>query len=515
MSATSPTYPGIYIQELPSDVRTITGVSTSITAFIGRALRGPTDSATIIHSFADYVRIFGGLWKDSKMSYAVYQYFQNQGRDAVIIRVARDARNVRFQTSGGGTNALVLEAVNPGLWAQELMIEVDTTKVDLDDKDDDTLFDLTVKYEKANVNESFLNLSAKQGSTRFITDILERESNLIRVPSGIVVPDARPQSGELVVVSNSGSDGNPPLPSDIIPNLDPSTFDPNSKKGILALDNIDIFNILCIPPFDGDDTPAQVYSAALTYCVDKRAILIVDPPALWNTKHKVDPPIEGFETTLFHKNAALFFPRLKAQDVMNENRLSEFVPCGAVAGVIARTDGERGIWKSPAGIESSLAGISDLVVRLTDLENGDLNPKGINCMRIFEPAGIVVWGARTMRGDDRLADQWKYLSVRRTALYIEESLYRGLSWVVFEPNDSRLWAQIRLNVGAFMHSLFLKGAFQGSDPKKAYLVKCDEETTTQDDINRGIVNIIVGFAPLKPAEFVILQIKQLAGQAAT
>ena len=127
-------------------------------------------------------------------------------------------------------------------------------------------------------------------------------------------------------------------------------------------------------------------------------------------------------------------------------------------------------------------------------------------------AGRVVWGARTLEGNDRLASEWKYVPVRRTALFLEEWLYRGTQWVVFEPNDEPLWAQIRLNLGAFMQSLFRQGAFQGKTPKEAYLVKCDSETTTQDDINRGIVNILVGFAPLKPAEFVIIKIQQLAGQ---
>lgn len=245
-------------------------------------------------------------------------------------------------------------------------------------------------------------------------------------------------------------------------------------------------------------------------------MLIVDPPAKWNSK---DKPISGIESAEFglerNPNAAIFFPRIKVADPKEEYRLREFVPCGAVAGVIARTDSQRGIWKSPAGIEATLAGVSDLTVRLTDEENGDLNPLGINCLRILPGYGRVVWGARTMRGDDRFADQWKYLSVRRMALYIEESLYRGTQWVVFEPNDEPLWSQIRLNLGAFMHSLFRQGAFQGSTPKEAYFVKCDKETTTQDDINRGIVNIIVGFAPLKPAEFVILKIQQITGQEAS
>jgi len=176
-----------------------------------------------------------------------------------------------------------------------------------------------------------------------------------------------------------------------------------------------------------------------------------------------------------------------------------------------RTDASRGVWKAPAGLDASLNGVPSLSVQLTDAENGELNPLGINCMRAFPAAGRVVWGARTLRGNDQLADEYKYIPVRRTALYIEESLFRGLQWVVFEPNDEPLWAQIRLNVGAFMHSLFRQGAFQGTTPRDAYFVKCDAETTTQDDRNQGIVNIEVGFAPLKPAEFVVIKIQQIAG----
>jgi len=183
-----------------------------------------------------------------------------------------------------------------------------------------------------------------------------------------------------------------------------------------------------------------------------------------------------------------------------------------VAGVMARTDAQRGVWKAPAGIEATLRGVPDLQLNLTDQENGALNPKGVNCLRSFSGVGRVAWGARTTHGDDALASQWKYVPVRRFALFLEESLFRGTKWVVFEPNDEPLWAQIRLNVGAFMHNLFRQGAFQGTSPREAYLVKCDKETTTQTDINLGIVNILVGFAPLKPAEFVILRIQQLAGQ---
>jgi phage tail sheath protein FI len=166
-------------------------------------------------------------------------------------------------------------------------------------------------------------------------------------------------------------------------------------------------------------------------------------------------------------------------------------------------------------LEATLVGASALSVPLTDAENGELNPLGINCLRTLTPVGRVVWGSRTLQGDDRFASEWKYIPVRRTALFIEESLYRGTQWVVFEPNDEPLWAQIRLNVGAFMQNMFRQGAFQGTTPRSAYFVKCDKETTTQNDINLGIVNIVVGFAPLKPAEFVIIKIQQMAGEIET
>lgn len=216
-------------------------------------------------------------------------------------------------------------------------------------------------------------------------------------------------------------------------------------------------------------------------------------------------------------NAAVYFPRLLMPDPLQDNNLQAFAPCGAVAGTFARTDVARGVWKAPAGTDAGLQGVLGLSINstpgnLTDQEIGGLNPSGINSIRILPVIGPVVWGARTLDGADVLASQWKYIPVRRLALYIEESLFRGTQWVVFEPNDEPLWAQIRLNVGGFMNTLFRQGAFQGASPKDAYFVKCSHETTTQTDIDNGVVNIIVGFAPLKPAEFVVIKIQQIAGQ---
>jgi phage tail sheath protein FI len=259
----------------------------------------------------------------------------------------------------------------------------------------------------------------------------------------------------------------------------------------------------------------------MQYCSARRAMLIVDAPLAWGTKPEsaAADVLSGISALnlsgIAARNAALYFPRVIEADPLRDGQSDLFVPCGIIAGVMARTDSQRGVWKAPAGLDAALNGIQGLQVNLTDDENGLVNPIGINCLRSFPVTGRVVWGARTLRGADQLADEYKYVPVRRTALFIEESLYRGTQWVVFEPNDEPLWAQIRLNVGAFMQNLFRQGAFQGKTSREAYFVKCDKETTTQNDINLGIVNILVGFAPLKPAEFVIIKVQQIAGQIET
>ena len=183
-----------------------------------------------------------------------------------------------------------------------------------------------------------------------------------------------------------------------------------------------------------------------------------------------------------------------------------------MAGIYARTDLARGVWNAPAGTQAGVAGATSVAVALTDRENAILNAQAINCIRNFPVYGMVAWDARTLHGRDEHASQWKYIPVRRMALFIEESLYRGMQWVEFEPNDETLWAEILLSVGAFMQSLFRQGAFQGQAPSESYFVKCGKDTTTQNDINSGVVNIVVGFAPLKPAEFVVIRIQQMVRQ---
>jgi phage tail sheath protein FI len=319
---------------------------------------------------------------------------------------------------------------------------------------------------------------------------------------------------EALIVRLRRSDGGPLRKSDFI-----GATKEKASKGLYALNRADLFNLLCLPGYKdtglGFDVDKEVVSAASTYCEARRAVLLVDPPASWRTKEDAKAGVAlGVGTA--SKNAALFFPRLRRPNPERNNQKEDFGPGGAVAGVFARTDAQRGVWKAPAGLEATLTGVPELAVRLTDAETGELNSLAVNCLRDFPGrTGKVVWGARTLAGSDQAESDWKYIPVRRTALFIEESLYRGTKWVVFEPNAEVLWSQIRLNVGAFMQTLFRNGAFQGRSPRDAYFVKCDQETNPQSDINRGVVNIIVGFAPLKPAEFVVIKIQQMAGQIET
>jgi phage tail sheath protein FI len=182
-----------------------------------------------------------------------------------------------------------------------------------------------------------------------------------------------------------------------------------------------------------------------------------------------------------------------------------------VAGIYARTDTQRGVWKTPAGIQASVAGSVGLTRELTDVEHGVVNKpeKSICVIRHFPASGTVVWGGRTLSSDS----EWRYISPRRMAIFLRRSIFDGIQWAVFEPNDEPLWSQLRLNLNAFMMTLFRKGAFQGATPSQAFFVKVDSETTTQADIDDGVVNILVGFAPLKPAEFVVVQLSQKAGQS--
>jgi len=503
------TYPGVYIEEVPSGVRSITGVATSVTAFIGSALRGEENEPILVQSFADYTRNFGNLSRSHPLGFAVSQFFRNGGRDTLIIRVTNGGAAA---TVSAGT--LNLEASSRGDWGENLSVTITHPDPIINPSAAaNEVFNLIITDNDTGTVESFNNISALADNSRYATTILEQQSKLVRVDGTLAI--TRPAPVNDVAFNADGSDGGTITDTEV---SDPTLA--ANREGLWALEKADLFNLLCIPPFSLDnlgDIGAQSRSAAAAYCLTRRAIYIADPPYDWDEHSDITNPATGLDSPTWgstrNANTAVYFPRVIQPNPLQEGRLAEFSPCGVIAGIIARTDANRGIWKAPAGLDATLKGVSALTAKLTDGNNGVLNPLAVNCLRAFPVNGRVVWGSRTLVGADQLASEWKYLPVRRTALFIEESLYRGTQWVVFEPNDEPLWSQIRLNVGAFMQNMFRQGAFQGVTPRDAYFVKCDSESTTQTDIDNGIVNILVGFAPLKPAEFVVIKLQQIAGQA--
>ena len=671
--ALTPTFPGVYIEEIASGVRTITGVATSITAFVGYTARGLDNRATLLFSYADYERAFGGLAADSELSYAVKQFYDNGGSQAVVVRVpkADSVAAMIVMKDAGNKASLQFTALSRGAWANSVVMDVDYDGIAAADT---RAFNLTITDLGTGASETFPAVTVDSASTRFIETVVndpDTGSNMVAVRylgSSALRPVQSGTVGGTVDLTKLKNDLNysilltsdipaGPLPWNIasvkvpvvdkgetlptslpalcrflerkinaalsagsktgaavrcVPSLNgtsirvfadfdqgqaPGTLDavlgfaagipvdasngdvdtvlklstgttnvsryvlgagrsvqaqafpllgspavatstpgadgtklpttanligsPLAFSGIYALDKVDLFNILCIPDatralpgnpsaLDPAVDPNAIYSEAMTYCKRRRAFLLLDaPPNIADVEAAIEWKSVGL--TVHDTNGAAYFPRLRAADPLNNFQPRTFAPCGVIAGLYARTDGDRGVWKAPAGVDAHLNAVQSLLYKLTDAENGVLNPLGLNCLRTFPVYGSVAWGARTLTGADAEASEWKYVPVRRFALFLEESLFRGTQWVVFEPNDEGLWAQIRMNLGAFMHTLFRQGAFQGKSPSEAYFVKCDSETTTQNDINAGVVNIVVGFAPLKPAEFVIIQLQQIAG----
>jgi phage tail sheath protein FI len=544
-------------------------VATSITAFVGRTARGPVNQPVTITSFRDFERTFGGLTLDTPLSYAVKDFYLNGGSTAVIVRLYKPSANAASANGGaaaelpaGGKAAparrgaatqalapaapsspgvatgqvdggLQFQAASPGSWGNRLRVRIDHDGLQPAFADRygltvEDFFNVTVTDTAPHGGtERIVNVTLKDTARR-VDRVLLQTSQLIRVatadgtataPAVLPAPDTKladtafdPKNVAALPALSGGTDSAALEPADYL-GVGPT------GPGIYSLDNADLFNLMVIPPDTRDgDTDPSVYQAAAVYCRERRAMLIVDPPAAWQPdkspptwmQRLVDLGLTGEEG----RYAAVYYPRLVEADPLRENQLDTFVPSGAIAGIMGRTDTDRGVWKAPAGIGASVAGIRGLAAPLTDADSGALNPLGINAIRTFPVYGTVVWGARTLRGADLLSDDYKYVPIRRLTNYIEESLYRGTKWILFEPNDEPLWAQIRMNVEAFMADLFRRGAFQGNNPGSAYFVRCGADTTTQYDVDRGIVNIQVGFAPLKPAEFVVISLQQMAGQSA-
>lgn len=563
--------PGVYVQELESGVHPVVGVSTATAAFVDVFQKGTVGKPVKIFGPGDFQREFGGVSADSEASYAITQFFNNGGGQAWVVRVAgttapvaasakQEAAGSTVTTDGTPPTAEDFEvaATVPGSWGNALCFGVQNGTAT-------GTFDLVVgevvpagaaANARVAVREIFRALTVTAADPRYCVTIVNNSSQLVQLtlgagatapaptwnrnsPTGNGLPDGAAMTttgdttgaglGDIASQTNIAhfhrlADGTDGSASDSKAGLATMLLgDPAAETGIYALDTIapDVFNILCIPAManiDQSDAAGQAaYANLLTvagqFCRDHRAMLIVDPPAAWDSDKTATPLVEKMLalgpslSSNVNTNGVVYFPRLVMSDPVTGGT-KNVGPSGTMAGIWARTDAARGVWKAPAGTEATIGGARP-VVTMNDGASDQLNPTGVNVLRTLPVFNNVVWGARTLDGADQMASQWKYVPVRRTALYIEESLRQGLQWVVFEPNDESLWAQIRLNVGSFMQNLFRLGAFAGTTPNEAFLVKCDSDTTTPYDVSTGVVNVLVGFQPLLPCEFVVIQIQQL------
>jgi uncharacterized protein len=655
------TYPGVYVQELPSGTHTIAGAATSVTAFVGYLTRGPLNTPVRCLNFGDFQRAFGGLDPNSVTSFQVSQFFLNGGVEAWVSRlyasstppVQPSAQLTLSKLSGTGSSTLLLQSSNPGTWGSNIFVTVDymTNK--------SNMFNLTVALYSIISNSSSASKSFNILQTLSIPGVtLDRSkaNSLDKVMQSVAGPNAQllaipnindtfssfipTASGTLLTVTQPVPSANltftikvtPPSPTapssvtcntvfsvhtvadlvagiqsalssvagefvakNAIPSLagavvrsclspfppalnkpqaqlvqiwspdpalaqykidvtasggavfatlqsnvqaqqlaftPPNTPSPdgliptgsdvagNSTKrtGIYALDGMQIVNLLLVP-----DMPAMVSgdyltaaTATLNYAIQREAFAILDLPASiatpsdavdWATNN---PGTFGSGIV----SAATYFPQVLVPNPFSALPM-KIGGGGTLAGVYALTDQTRGVWKAPAGISAPLAGVQKLSYAMNDQENGQINLLGVNALRTFPIYDNISWGSRTLASANIADEDWKYVPVRRLALYIEQSLIQGLQWVVFEPNDERLWTQIRLSVNSFLHPLYLQGAFVGTTPSQAYQCICNASTTTAQDMENGIVNIVILFAPVRPAEFVVISLQQMAGQSSS
>lgn len=562
MSVT-PTYPGVYIEELPSASHAVTAAPTSVTVFIGytnpfwgpNGTSPPWNTAYEVQSWSDYASTFGGFfsspWLPDYVGQAVYQFFLGGGSDAYV--VALDGAAGDYLEPGVTStvpvvpatasllddgNGFTFKALQPvGVQASPppapplgVLMTISISNITSSDPSatppvEDTA-DVTIVY--GTTVETYRRLPI--GS---LAATINGQSQLVSVAvtgtapttyAGLAGPEAStstPPAGSSAPPVTTFTYPTPPQAgwSIINPLNFPSVFAANS-----SLDKLPIFNLMAIPGIVDSPTLA----AALSFCEAKHAFFIMDPPAnavADSAATKLPSAPTGAQTMesiwessvlpVSH-NGAIYFPYLQNTDPITGDAMA-VPPSGYVAGVFANEDINRGVWKSPAGLETTILGTTGVVPwgAMNDPQQGTLNPLGVNCLRTFPGVGTVVFGARTLVSANPAYEQWKYVAVRRMALFIEQSLQSSLLWAVFEPNATPLWNALTQEVAAFMLGLFRQGAFAGTTANTAFAVQCDSTTTSAADIANGIVNLLVSFAPLSPAEFVVIQISQLAGQSSS
>jgi phage tail sheath protein FI len=506
-------HPGVYIEEIERGPKPIEGVPTSTAAFIGETERGPT-KPRLVTSYKDYVRWFGGVFGANKfMPYAVNGFFENGGKRMYVARVTDDAASAAEAAFGN----FVIKAVGPGAWGRRVFVKVEDSST-LRPGPNNTLVPVGVKLRVAyysappvgnpadwfanpskppfpSAAETFDDLDADEASPNYWYKRLYESSALIEVtrPAG---PATSLPAKQFAQLAQNGADGNA---------LDVADFQGRvqlpqraTPQGLAALE-LDPYREVALVYAPG--AAVVVNKAVITHCENlKYRFAVVDPDLNVTTNFR---PRSEIQDT---KYAALYYPWIHVSDPQTGAR--KIVPPGGhVLGVYARTDAERGVFKAPAN--EILRGALDLTAETDDSTQDVLNPRGINAIRKFPERGIRVWGARTLTSDAL----WKYVSVRRLFIFLERSIYEGTQWVVFEPNDDRLWARVIDTIRLFLRSQWRLGALFGRTEDEAFFITCDRTTMTQDDILNGRLICEIGIAPVRPAEFVIFRIFQNTAEA--
>lgn len=512
--------PGVYVEEIELGPRPLEGVSTSTAGFLGETLRGPEDPR-LVTGFEQFKRLYGGYLPvdQSTLPFAVDGFFKNGGKRCFIGRIAAaDAVSMIADHDG----KIQIAAVGPGTWGNRIAVKIEEGSLQPTGQPL-TRFKLTVMYwdtlpptdppvdptdptqitnpdrREPTLLEVYDNLSADKTSIDFFETVISGSSSLIRVTQ--IGPDA-PALLALALVAGlgtPGADGSPVVLGDYQGHALPALPDGTVyKTGLLGFEQVDEIAILVAPDYhEIDDT----YTDLITHCtlMRDRFVITHSNPAT-DTLANINNVRPPQDTTY----AAFYFPWIKVFNPLI-NQDSRVPPSGHIAGIYAKTDIERGVFKAPAN--EVVVGARSLEFQITKGEQDILNPRGVNCIRVFPSRGIRVWGARTASTNSL----WKYISVRRYFLFLGETIDEGTQWVVFEPNDEKLWARVKQTITQFLITEWRNGALMGTKPEEAFFVKVDRTTMTQSDIDNGRLICIIGVAVVKPAEFVIFRLAQFQG----
>jgi len=524
-------HPGVYVTEAPGGLRSIEGAPTSTTIFVGETERGPL-GPTKITSRSDYERLFGGYYRTRETSpptdptrvltaYAMDAFFANGGSTAYIVRAMDDEDD---DATAARRDDVV--ATSPGVWANESLSVAFLSS----SGSDTTRFRIAVVYDgptpgqDARVVEVWDRLSVQPSDANYVVDVLKR-SAYIRwdTSGGLPIAPTLDQLGSPPSSNPSESDiilGAVALQGGIGGGGDLGFADYSQLLAdqLAGIDDAALLVATCDALLTDSPDYTSYVDAFVAYAEgrERRDLFFVgDLPrqrTAATTTLATTNTVTAFDALGASNFSAMYWPHVVVGDVagVGRNPTITLPPAAFVAGLFGRTDGRRGVWKSPAGTEATLALTVDLEHRLDDRHSDELNPVGVNALRTIPGAGRVVWGSRTMVP----SSEWRYVPVRRTAIFLRTSIYNGIQWAVFEPNDEPLWSSLRASIGGFMETQFRRGAFAGRTSDEAYHVKVDAETTTPIDQAAGVVNILVAFAPLRPAEFVVVTLSQKTQPAA-